>query len=247
MAINQIGFKNTVLPVPKQVKAIISVFFSSFFVHLNMALVYLRELNTETKFAIWKIEESAEELLEKLQLDEVEQNKLSQLSKGKRTLHWLATRVLLRFLLQTDQFIHCPSDTNGKPYLPDYPYKISLTHSFEYAGVMLSTQGECGMDLELVMDKVVRIKEKFLKTEELDFIAPENQVMQLYACWCAKEAVYKLQGNKGVSFLNDMTIKSFNYKPQGVMLLDLTKNGITRTYEVFYEQFQNYMLGFAVE
>lgn len=212
-----------------------------------MALVYLRELNNQTKFAIWKIEESAEELLSKLQLNEDEQKKLCQLSKGKRTLHWLATRVLLRYLLQTDQYINCPSDANGKPYLPDFPYKISLTHSFEYAGVMLSTKGECGMDLELVMDKVVRIKEKFLKPEELTFIQSEKQVLQLYACWCAKEAVYKLQGNKGVSFLEDMTIKPFHYKPQGVMQLDLTKNGTSITYQVYYEEFQNYMLGFSIE
>src|SRR5690606_33101133 len=212
-----------------------------------MALVYLRELNNQTKFAIWKIEETAEELLSKLQLDDAEQEKLRHLSKGKRTLHWLATRVLLRYLLQTNEYIHCTSDSNGKPYLPDYPYKISLTHSFEYAGVMLSTLGDCGMDLELVMDKVLRIKEKFLKPEELAFINPENEILQLYACWCAKEAVYKLQGNKGVSFLDDMTIKTFNYKPQGVMLLDLTKDNQTVTYEVYYEQFQNYMLGYAVE
>ena len=212
-----------------------------------MALVYLREINDQTKFAIWKIEESADELLSKLQLNEIEREKLSQLSKGKRTLHWLATRVLLRYLLQTDNYISCPSDANGKPYLPDYPYKISLTHSFEYAGVMLSTKGECGMDLELVMDKVVRIKEKFLKDDELSFIETDKEILQLYACWCAKEAVYKLQGNKGVSFLDDMTIKSFDYKPQGVMTLELNKSSNTKSYQVYYEEFQNYMLGFVVE
>lgn len=214
-----------------------------------MALVYLRELNPKTKFAIWKIEESAEELLGKLQLDDAEKLKLQQMSKGKRTLHWMATRVLLRYLLQTDQYIHCPSDNNGKPYLPDYPYKLSLTHSFEYAGVMLSTQGECGIDLEIVKNKVVRIKNKFLKDEELAFINPdpEIEILQLYACWCAKEAVYKLQGNKGVSFLEDMTIRPFTYKPQGVMYLDFTKDGISTMLEVYYEQFQNYMLGYAVE
>lgn len=212
-----------------------------------MALVYLRELNSKTKFAIWKIEESAEELLGKLQLDDAEKLKLQHMSKGKRTLHWMATRVLLRYLLQTDEYIHCPSDSNGKPYLPDYPYKLSLTHSFEYAGVMLSTQGECGIDLEIVKNKVVRIKNKFLKDEELAFINPDQEILQLYACWCAKEAVYKLQGNKGVSFLEDMTIRPFTYKPQGVMYLDLTKDGISTTHEVYYEQFQNYMLGYAVE
>lgn len=212
-----------------------------------MALVYLRELDAQTKFAIWKIEETEEYLVNKLQLSEAEQNKLQRLGHGKRSLHWLATRVLLRYLLNTNDYIHCPSDENGKPYLPDYPYTVSLTHSYEYAGVMLSTKGECGMDLEIVKDKVSRIKEKFLKPEELEFIATEHHIEQLYACWCAKEAIYKLQGNKGVSFLQDMTIRPFNFKAQGVMILDLNKKGKTESYQVYYEKFQEYMLGYAVE
>lgn len=213
--------------------------------HLVMALVYLRELEAGTKFAIWKIEETEEELVARLQLDEGERSKLTRLSKGKRTLHWLATRVLLRYLLRTSDYIACPSDENGKPYLPDYPYEISLTHSYEYAGVLISNGGPCGLDLEIIKQKIVRIKEKFLSPQELDFIAPDN-IEQLYACWCAKEAVYKLQGNKGVSFLDNMRIQPFTYKPQGVMTLELTKDGVSRPYQVYYERFQEYMLGYVV-
>lgn len=212
-----------------------------------MALVYLRELDNKTKFAIWKIEETEEEFLGSLQLDDTERAKLQRMSKGKRTLHWMATRVLLRYLLQTDDYINCPSDANGKPYLPDYPYKISLTHSYDYAGVMLSTTGECGMDMEIVKDKVLRIKEKFLKPHELSFIQSENEIEQLYACWCAKEAVYKLQGNRGVSFLEDMSIKPFAYKAQGIMTLELTKANQVATFQVYYEKFNDYMLGYVVE
>lgn len=212
-----------------------------------MGLVYLRELDSQAKFAIWKIEETEDFLVNKLQLNEAEQQKLQKLGKGKRTLHWLATRVLLRYLLNTNDYISCPSDENGKPYLPDYPYKISLTHSYEYAGVMLSAKGECGMDLEIIKNKVVRIKEKFLKPEELSFISSEDEIQQLYACWCAKEAVYKLQGNKGVSFLEDMTIQPFNFKAQGIMTLELNKGSQKQSYQVYYEKFQDYMLGYAVE
>ena len=210
-----------------------------------MALVYLRELDEQTKFAIWKIEETADELLCRLQLDARERAKLESLSKGKRTLHWLATRVLLRYLLETEAYIDCPSDANGKPYLPDFPYKISLTHSYEYAGVMMSTKGECGIDLEIIKEKVVNVQEKFLKESELAFI-PKDHFEQLYACWCAKEAVYKLQGNKGVSFLEDMTILPFVYNPQGVLTLELTKGGERYAFEVYYEKFQHYMLGYVV-
>ena len=209
-----------------------------------MALVYLRELEAGTKFAIWKIEETEQELTARLQLNNEECAKLARMSKGKRTLHWLATRVLLRYLLHTDNYISCPSDKNGKPYLPDYPYEISLTHSYDYAGVLISNTGPCGLDLEIVKEKILRIKEKFLTPEELIFIA-EGNLEQLYVCWCAKEAVYKLQGNKGVSFLENMRILPFVYKPQGVMTLELTKNELVTSYQVYYEKFQEYMLGYV--
>jgi len=211
-----------------------------------MSLAYLKELDAQSRIALWKIEESEEELIAMLQLDDAELAKLRTLAKGKRTLHWLATRVLLRYLLQTPEFIRCPSDVNGKPYLPDFPYEISLTHSYDYAGVMLSTNGVCGIDLEIVKDKVVKIKNKFLKPEELSFIKKENEIDQLYACWCAKEAVYKLQGNKGVSFYQDMTIEPFTYTHQGVMKLNLGKDENIQNFNVFYERFNEYMLGYVV-
>ena len=211
-----------------------------------MSLAYLKELDAHSRIALWKIEESEDELISMLQLDEAELAKLSSLAKGKRTLHWLATRVLLRYLLQTPEFISCPSDSNGKPYLPDFPYEISLTHSYDYAGVMLSSAGVCGIDLEIVKEKVERIKDKFLKPEEIGFIEEDQFVDQLYACWCAKEAVYKLQGNKGVSFYQDMTIEPFRYTPQGVMTVNLNKNNEVRKFNVFYERFNEYMLGYVV-
>jgi len=154
--------------------------------------------------------------------------------------------VLLRCLLKTDGYIACPSDPNGKPYLPDFPYNISLTHSYDYAGAMLSARGECGIDLEIIKEKILRIQHKFMKPAELNFI-PEGNIEQLYACWCAKEAVYKLQGNRGVSFRENMTILPFGYRPQGVMALALHKDGTTQTFQVHYEEFRGYMLGFVAE
>jgi 4'-phosphopantetheinyl transferase len=58
--------------------------------------------------------------------------------------------------------------------------------------------------------------------------------------------VYKLQGNKGVSFLEDMTILPFQYKPQGIMTLLLRKERKTQFFQVYYEKFQDYMLGYVV-
>jgi len=211
-----------------------------------MSLVYLRELDHNARFAIWRIEESAEELISRLQLDSREKAILSRLNKGKRTLHWLATRVLLRTMLNTPGYIDCPSDENGKPYLANFPQRISLTHSFDYAAVMLSDNVEVGIDLELVKPKIVRIAEKFMKAGELAAIGRDH-IEKLYACWCAKEAVYKLQGNKGVSFKDNMTIQPFDFQDQGVLFLELEAPHRKERFKVYYEKFQTYMLGYVME
>lgn len=212
-----------------------------------MALAYLRELDNGVRFAIWRIEETADELIGRLQLDEGEKTILNRLNKGKRTLHWLATRVLLRNMLDTTGYISCPSDENGKPYLANFPQRISLTHSFDYAAVMMSDNGDVGIDLELVKDKILRIADKFMRPIELEYITNQHRVEQLYACWCAKEAVYKLQGNKGVSFKDNMTILPFDFQDQGVLFLDLDAPHRKERFKVYYEKFQEYMLGYVVE
>lgn len=210
-------------------------------------MVYLRELDNKTRFAIWRIEESASELLEKVQLNGRERAYVEGLNKGKRTLHWLATRVLLRRMLDTTEYIDCPSDANGKPYLANFPQRISLTHSYDYAAVMMSDDREVGIDLEIVKPKITRIADKFMKPEELVSIPEEAKIEHLYACWCAKEAVYKLQGNKGISFKDNMTVQPFDYRDQGTLLLDLDAPERKETFKVFYERFNEYMLGYVMD
>jgi len=214
-----------------------------------MGLVYLRELNNQVRFAVWRVEEDAQDMIGRLQLDDRERAVLATLNKGKRTLHWLATRVLLRYMLDTPGFIDCPSDENGKPYLANFPQQISLTHSFDYVAVILSDHGEVGIDLELVSPKILRIARKFMRDEELEFMEDlddESKVNHLYACWCAKEAVYKLQGNRGVSFKDNMTIHPFQFQEQGVLELTLDSERQNETFKVHYERFLEYMLGYAV-
>lgn len=215
-----------------------------------MALAYFRELGSKARFAIWRIEEDVDNLKNRLQLDARERSILEKLHPGKRKLQWLSTRVLLREMLKTSEFIDCPNDEHGKPYLANFPQKISLTHSYDYVSVFLSDDKEVGIDLELVKPKILRIADKFMKEEELEFIPFQDEelaIKTLYACWCAKEAVYKLQGRKGVSFRDNMTISPFEFTAQGVLHLDLLTENEQKRLEVFYEEFQEYMLAFALD
>lgn len=210
-----------------------------------MAIAYRQRVDDDTEFALWKIEEQAEELYNQLQLNDDEKAFVEKISNGKRHLHWLGTRVLLRQMLRTDEYIDCQVDEHGKPYLVSLPYHISLSHSFDYAAVMISKKNPVGIDIEQVKQKVERIASRFLLPKELEFIDPDQKIQQLYACWCVKEAVYKCYGQKEVSFMDDILIKPFTYAEQGQVNVLLNKGTINIDYTVGYLQYEDYMIGYV--
>jgi 4'-phosphopantetheinyl transferase len=210
-----------------------------------MAIAYRKQVDDDTEFAIWKIEEQADELYNQLQLKDDEKAYYEQLRKSKRNLHWLGTRVLLRKMLRTDEYIDCKVDEHGKPYLVNLPYHISLSHSFDYAAVMISKKHPVGIDIEQVKEKVERIAHKFMRKEELAFIEAAYRIPQLYVCWCAKEAVYKCYGQKEVSFVNHILLHKFHFKDHGFLDVRLAKDAINLDYKVGYLQFEDYMVGYV--
>ena len=210
-----------------------------------MAIAFRKQVNEDTEFAIWKIEEQAEDLYSKLQLKDDEKAYYQKLSSGKRSLHWLGTRVLLRELLHTDEYIDCKVDAHGKPYLVNLPYHISLSHSFDYAAVMISKKQPVGIDIELVKDKVERIAHKFMREEEIASIDEGHKIEQLYVCWCAKEAVYKCFGQKEVSFLDNIILEKFKFEGSGLVKAQLIKETAPIFYNVGYLQFNGYMVGYV--
>ncbi|MFD1629353.1 4'-phosphopantetheinyl transferase family protein [Pseudopedobacter beijingensis] len=213
-----------------------------------MPLIHLEEVAKETFFGLWKIEETPGELEKQLQLKEHELLVLRSLQGEKRNLHWLATRVLLRKMLSTDDYIDCQADENGKPVLINLPHQISLSHSYDYAAVMISRDKKVGIDIEVIKDKIDRVKHKFLNNYELNFINQEHKLEHLYACWCAKEALYKLNGKKETSFKDNIRLDAFDYTETGKISSRIEKDGAKmKHYTVYYRKFENYMLGYVNE
>ena len=210
-----------------------------------MALVYQKEIQDSATLAIWKIEESAEVLVAKLQLDEQEQAYFESLGQNMRQLHWLATRVLLRTLLQTEHYIDCKADAHGKPYLVNFPHRISLSHSYDYAAVMISETRAVGIDIELIKPKIEAVAPKFLTDTERSFIDPDHAVAHLYSCWAAKEAVYKLQGKSGISFKEHIHLQPFAYAENGTLRALLQSKEDTATLDVAFERFGSYVLAYV--
>lgn len=209
-----------------------------------MAITYQKKLNSNTSFAIWKMEESIDELRAQLQLNEQEEQFIQSIHHDKRKLHWLGARALLRAMLNTTQYIDCRVDDQGKLFLVDLPYSISISHSFDYAAAILSDTHQVGIDIELINPKIEALAPKFLSPEEQSFIDDAHRTEHLYACWCAKEAIYKLHGKRGVSLLKDIRLHPFAYQEKGKVEADLLVDG--SSFVAYFEKFGEYMVSWVV-
>jgi phosphopantetheinyl transferase len=212
-----------------------------------MAIAYQKNIDPQTSFALWKIDEQADELIAQLQLKDHEKLYLETLNNGKRNLHWLSTRVLLRTMLNTSSYIDCRVDEHGKPYLANSPHFISLSHSFDYAAVMISENKPVGIDIELIKDKIERIGHKFMNAEELSFMDTNHQTEHMYICWCAKEAIYKLHGKKNVSFLKNIRLNYFDYQQNGSFQASLQLANSQKNFKVYYQKMNDYMIGYVAD
>ncbi len=212
-----------------------------------MPVTFHEHIDEDTSIGLWRIAETPDELAQQLQLKEHEFKLLRSLSKEKRNLHWLATRVLLRKMLNTSEYIDCQADENGKPILINHPHHISLSHSYDYAAVMVSKTKKVGIDIEIIKDKIERVKNKFMSSEELDFISQKNGIEHLYICWCAKEALYKLNGKKETSFKDHIHLAAFDYAEMGELNAQIDKKNTKDAYKVKFRKFDDYMMGYVVE
>lgn len=217
------------------------------FSKIEMPVVFNKNIDDDTILAVWKIEETEAELLSGLQLKQHELDFISSLNNGKRLLHWLSTRVLLRTMLNTSEYIDCRMDEHGKPYLPDLDYHISLSHSYDYASVIIGKTKKVGVDIELIKHKIKSIKHKFLTDIELAQKQVGDNIDGLYVCWCAKEAIYKWNGRKGLEFKQDIHVKPFKLKNEGQLkaLVNLPEGTQELTVQYFKTK-DGYMLGYVV-
>lgn len=212
-----------------------------------MPIVLNKKIDDQTVLAVWKIDETEEQLLSSLQLKQHELDVITSLSAGKRALHWLSTRVLLRKMLNTADYIDCQMDEHGKPYLVNSDTHISLSHSYDYASVIISKDKKVGVDIELIKMKIKSIKHKFLSDVELAQKQIGDNTNGLYVCWCAKEAIYKWYGKKGLEFKQHIHIKSFKLKDEGSLQAIVELPEGTRELTVnYFKTTDGYMLGYIV-
>lgn len=210
-----------------------------------MPLFRKEYLNTSTVLAIWKVEESTDLLLSQLFLDEQDLKLYSTLKLQRRQQHWLSVRVMVKEILGKQAKIYY--DEHRKPSLPEENLNITITHSGEYSGIILSNIPEIGIDIEIIQPRIERLYPKFLNETEINSLPLDNRIEPLHIYWCAKESLFKIYGKHPLGFKKNLLIEPFIYEEKGRTKGNISLPEFNKTFWINYEKFNNYMLVFVGE
>ena len=166
--------------------------------------------NSNTQILIWEITESYDQLLQEVSLNEKSALRLQGMKSEMHQRGFLSVRKLLQLAGFTDFDLYY--DEMGKPHLHHQKH-ISITHSHQFAAIIISNVA-VGIDIELQRPKISTIANKFCDSE-FHFLDPEKNedyIRKLTVIWGAKEAIFKIQNEKGISFKNHIAVHSFELK-----------------------------------
>lgn len=211
-----------------------------------MPLLFKSEMEPRGIYGVWQNQETDAYFLSGMELFEAEIQELNQLGVRKKS-EWLCSRYLLHQLTGTSLRGPCLKDTFGKPYIEGSARFISISHTSDFTAAIVHDQA-VGIDIQRIVEKIIRIAPKFVNALEMEFIPADNHVLYSHVIWGAKEAIYKAYGRKALDFKQHMTISPFVFNADGFYFKGaLKKDGYYQNYHLFCRQTEQIILVYAVE
>lgn len=196
------------------------------------------------KVLIWKVAETEAQLSHEMVLTSKCQDRLLGMKSELHRRGFLSIRHLLAEEGYEDHDLFY--DDYGKPHLKDGRF-ISITHSHEFTGIILSDRVEVGIDIELQRDKILKIAHKFTPLKEYRTVANTDAlVRKLTIVWGAKESLFKIYAQKGLSFLHHINITDFalsDTETTGAILF----KGKKSDYNINFLEFEGYTCVYATK
>ena len=166
-------------------------------------------VNDTTRVYIWKIDEDFNTLSRNISLTDHCQKRVDGMKSELHKRGFMSVRHLLAEAGYTDHDLYY--NNSGKPHLRDGKH-IAITHSYIFSAIIVSDQA-VGIDIEKQRDKILRIARKFTPPEEyLTLNNTEARIRKLTIVWGAKESIYKLYSQEGLSFLKHIDVRDFNFE-----------------------------------
>ncbi|MEI6764454.1 MAG: 4'-phosphopantetheinyl transferase superfamily protein [Bacteroidota bacterium] len=205
----------------------------------------IRRINQSTILGTWLINESWEELYEKAFLSEHELAEFDTFRNDTRKRQWLAYRTLIREMLGENYLLIYDGD--GKPHINEPGHFVSVSHSKDYAAVIVSKDKAVGIDVEMIHPRIEKVIGKFLSEEEIGAVGTAKRLEKLFVYWSGKEALYKLDGKGAADFSHQILFGPFEYETPGRLTGRIIRHGDEKQYTVNYEEMSEYMLAYAIE
>lgn len=154
---------------------------------------------------------------------------------GRRN-EYLSWRAAVRRELGRDVTIYY--DPTGAPAVDTPDTYISVSHAREMFAVAIA-DSRCGIDIERLDRDFGRVADRYISPREHDMCSDAEWPA---AVWCAKEAMYKLYGRRGVSLRDDLRIESYD-ADRRVIVGRL--QGSERC-DIYIKKIKDYMIAFAI-
>ena len=179
------------------------------------------------QIAIWDMSESVEELLKHYHRID-----LSKFKTELRKKEFISSRILLNIIHPSSEIIY---NLNGAPEIKNNNW-ISISHSKNLTAIILS-KNRVGLDIEKISEKTLKISPKFILKDSHQPLSKEKSTL----IWCAKEAIYKWNQEKNISFIYDIIIKPFKIEKTGILMAHFKGKNMTLHYKKLDAHFLVYV------
>lgn len=212
-----------------------------------MPVFFQHQINATTRLGIWKIEETEAFFKGNVPVHR-------EVTHPHKRLQHLAGRFLLQYLYPAFPYELIRIAETRKPFVENEAVHFSISHCGDFAAAIISTTHRVGIDIEIPVPQILRIKEKFLNKEEMlllqesglktiDYSLPTADYRLPTLLWSAKEAVYKWYGEGRVDFKQDIQLTEIH---RGLQRIDCWFNKSASALFIRYSDFNGLVLAWVV-
>ncbi|CAN5474669.1 4'-phosphopantetheinyl transferase superfamily protein [soil metagenome] len=208
-----------------------------------MPLFFSQEENN-FQSAVWKMEEDVDELLALADLSASDLAKVNSFTHIARKKEWICIRLLLKKLNRNFTISYLDS---GKPYLENADAHISISHTKDFAGIIISDTCAVGIDLERILPRIEKIAHKFVSDEEEKFVRGNNELEKLFVIWGVKEVLFKMHSIGELIFKEHLIVSPFEFSDSGLATATIAKDDFQKKYALNYKLADDLLITWCVD
>ena len=206
-----------------------------------MPQIFSKNLHPSGNLLLWQVEEELDWFMEQLDLVPSLWVEYDSLVNQAIRHRWLASRFAVQQVsLQSP--LDVIKDQSGRPYLGVERKPLSLSHCEGFVAA-IHADVWVGIDVERISSRVQKIKNYFMRDEELDLLGEENEALIL--AWSAKESIFKWFGEKHLGYKSQLCIRSIDFMGQA-MEIEINTIDHSLIQSVFFRQDSEKVLTWTV-